>query len=236
VCGGGGAIGFALYRNNISDPDMLWGYMSKELLGPGLIGLMVVCLLAAMQSTASSLLVSSSALFTKTVYEPLKPNRSQRELVLVNRLFVIVILVASVLITLYFQDFLRVFKFSLSIGLVFGPPFWIAIVWRRATAKTIWAAVIYSAVCTAWLGNFGADINLFSQSSYFCQMTDAKKTVVMVGADEADVACGRAASIDQLVEKEINVELRGVFLRPWFVRTPTTPIPQTWVRDGCALV
>lgn len=218
-----GAIGFALYRNDISDPDMLWGYMSRQLLGPGLIGLMVVCLLAAMQSTASSLLVSSSALFTKTIYEPLFPNRPQRELVFVNRFFTVFILAISVLITLYFQDFLRVFKFLLSIGLVFGPPFWMAILWRRATAKSIWTAVLYSAVCTAWLGNFGADIGLFSKSAYFCQLTNPKTIAVSVGATEADVAAGRARTLDQIIHKEIAVEPKGIFFENIVRQNPHEP-------------
>ena len=113
---------------------------------------MVICLLAALQSTASALLVSASAIFTTNIYQPLFPNRTEKEYILVSRITTVVVLLAGVFITLYFQDFLRVFKLMLSIGLVFGPPFWIAIMWRKATPKAIWVAIIYSALFTVLLG------------------------------------------------------------------------------------
>jgi len=218
-----GLIGFALYQNAVSDPDMIWGYMSRQLLGPGLIGLMIVCLLAALQSTVSALLVSASAMFTKTLYEPLRPDCPQKELVLVNRLVTVFVLVVSVLITLYFQDFLRVFKFMLSIGLVFGPPFWIAVLWRRATPKAVWAAILYSALVTVWLGNFGADLPGFSKSNTFCRMTAEKTATVKAGAVQKDVDEGRALSVGQVMEKAIRIEPRGIFFEEIVREIPHDP-------------
>jgi solute:Na+ symporter, SSS family len=206
-----GLVGYALYKNQISDPDMLWGFMSRQLLGPGLIGLMIICLLAALQSTASALLVSASALFTTSFYEPLFPNRSQKEYVLVSRITTVLILVAGILVTLYFQDFLKVFKLMLSIGLIFGPPFWMAIIWRKATAKAVWTAIIYSAVFTVFLGNFGTDFRLVSKSVYFCQMTNEKSVTVKIGAIQEDVENGAASKIGQLIQKEIKIEPKGVY-------------------------
>jgi len=218
-----GLVGYVLYRNQISDPDMLWGYMSRQLLGPGLIGLMVICLLAALQSTASALLVSASALFTKTIYEPLFPNRSQKELVLVSRIVTSLVLLAAVFITLYFQDFLRVFKFMLSIGLVFGPPFWIAIIWRKATPKAVWTAIVYSAVFTALLGNFGADFKPVASSAYFCKTTNEKNLTVMVGANQEDVEQGQATEIGQIIQKEIKIAPKGIFFEQIVREIPDDP-------------
>ena len=218
-----GVLGYALYRNSVSDPDMLWGYMSRQLLGPGLIGLMIICLLAALQSTASALLVSASALFTRTVYEPLFPNRSQKEYILVSRITTVFVLLASVFITLYFQDFLRVFKFTLSIGLVFGPPFWIAIIWRKATAKSVWTAIVYGAVFTVLLGNFGTDFKLFSTSGYFCQTTNEKNVIIMDGATHEDVENGKALEFGQIIQKEIKIEPRGIFFENIVREIPDDP-------------
>jgi solute:Na+ symporter, SSS family len=218
-----GIIGYALYRNSISDPDMLWGYMSRQLLGPGLIGLMVICLLAALQSSASAMLVSSSALFTRTIYEPLFPNRPEKELILVNRIVAAFVLVAAISITLYFQDFLRVFKFMLSIGLIFGPPFWIAIIWRKATAKAVWAAIIYGSIFTVLLGNFGTDFKIFSKSDYFCQKTNERTVMVNAGATEEDVEMGRAANLGQVIKKEMKIESRGVYFENIVREIPDDP-------------
>jgi len=184
---------------------------------------MIICLLAALQSTASALLVSSSALFTTSVYEPLFPNRSQKEYVLVSRITTVLVLIAGVLITLYFQDFLRVFKFMLSVGLVFGPPFWIAIIWRKATPKAIWTSIIYSAIFTVLLGNFGTDIKPFSKSTYFCQMTSERVTTVKIGATEEDVKKGNAVAVGQIIEKDVKIEPRGIFFENIVREIPNDP-------------
>jgi SSS family solute:Na+ symporter len=218
-----GVIGFALYQNNISDPDMIWGYMSRQLLGPGLIGLMIICLLAALQSTASALLVSASALFTKTIYEPLFPKSTEKKRVMVSRITTITVLLISILITLYFQDFLLVFKFMLSIGLVFGPPFWIAIIWRKATPKAVWTSIVYGAVFTVMLGNFGTDIKPFSKSAYFTQMTTERSVMVKGGATEDDVQRGDADQVGQVIEKEVKIEPRGIFFENVVREYPNDP-------------
>jgi Na+/proline symporter len=184
---------------------------------------MIVCLLAALQSTVSALLVSASALFSKTIYEPHFHHRSQKELVLVSRIATTLVLLAGVLITLYFQDFLRVLKFMLSIGLVFGPPFWIAIIWRKATPKAIWTAIVYSSVVTVLLGNFGADIKSFSKSAYFCQKTNEKITAVKIGATEGDVKNGVASSVGQIIRKDIKIEPRGIFFEDIVREIPHDP-------------
>jgi solute:Na+ symporter, SSS family len=217
-----GVIGFALYQNSVSDPDMIWGYMSRQLLGPGLIGLMIICLLAALQSTVSALLVSASALFSKTIYEPFFPKHSQKDLVLVSRIVCVVVLLAGVLISLYFQDFLLIFKFMLSIGLVFGPPFWIAIIWRKATSKAIWVTVIYSSIFTVMLGNFGADIKPISKSAYFCRMTNEKMITVFTGVAE-DVEDRTESTSGESIEKTVKIEPRGIFFENIIREHPNDP-------------
>ena len=69
-----GMLCFALYGREIQDSDLVWGHATRDLLGGlgfGLVGLMIACLLAALQSTASTLMISSSSLFTKNVDGPL---------------------------------------------------------------------------------------------------------------------------------------------------------------------
>ena len=49
-----GLIALGLYAGEIHDPDLVWGYMSRDLLLPGAIGLMLVGILAANMSTLDS--------------------------------------------------------------------------------------------------------------------------------------------------------------------------------------
>jgi len=51
-------LALVLYGNTMTNPDLIWGHMVKDLLGPlglGLVGLMVVCMLGALMSTADTL-------------------------------------------------------------------------------------------------------------------------------------------------------------------------------------
>ncbi|MBN2288637.1 MAG: sodium:solute symporter family protein, partial [Candidatus Glassbacteria bacterium] len=66
-----GVLGFALYASEVSDPDMIWGYTTRQLLAPGLVGLMIAAMLAAIMSSADAFMVSGSALFTMNIYRPL---------------------------------------------------------------------------------------------------------------------------------------------------------------------
>ncbi|MGB6866271.1 MAG: hypothetical protein WBE11_11315 [Candidatus Aminicenantaceae bacterium] len=74
-----GLIAIGLYAGMIYDPDLIWGFMTKDLLIPGAIGLMLVGILAANMSRLDASAVSYSALFIKNLYEPFRPKRLRRK-------------------------------------------------------------------------------------------------------------------------------------------------------------
>jgi SSS family solute:Na+ symporter len=66
-------LALVAYGEAIGDPNLLWGFMVKNLLAPlgfGLVGLMVVCMLGALMSTADTLMLTSSAMLTHNLYQP----------------------------------------------------------------------------------------------------------------------------------------------------------------------
>jgi SSS family solute:Na+ symporter len=218
-----GLVGFALYGSKISDPDMVWGYMSKQLLGPGLIGLMAVSLLAAFQSTSSACLVSLSALFTKSLYVPSIPEDNGKNNILVGRIAIALGLLVSILFALYFHDFLLVFKLFLSMGLVFGPVFFLGILWRKCSVKAAWTSVIFSAIFIVFLGNFGSSIKPLARIEFLTQMTEAQVVVIRDGAVKEDVDAGRATHVGEQIEKEITYPSTGIFFEEVVRENPTDP-------------
>ena len=86
-----GLAAAALYvREEVADIDHVYGLMAHRLLptvAPGLIGLFIASMLAAVMSSCDAFMVVSSALFTENVYKRfLRPDASERHYVFVGRL------------------------------------------------------------------------------------------------------------------------------------------------------
>ncbi len=73
-----GLIAVGLYAGQLHDPDLIWGYMTKQLLGPGFIGIMIIGVLAANMSSLDAQSVALSALFVHQVYKPAVKKKSER--------------------------------------------------------------------------------------------------------------------------------------------------------------
>jgi hypothetical protein len=106
---------------------------------------MIACLLAALQSTASTLMISSSSLFTKNVYGPLRPGRSERHYVLVGRVAGALVLLAAALLSTAFGSILDMLKFMWEFNAIIAASFWCGIKWRRATRQGAWASILVAA-------------------------------------------------------------------------------------------
>jgi SSS family solute:Na+ symporter len=96
-----GMIGWALHQKGVIqlppkivagqvvgpiDGDQVFPTLVKLLLPPGIRGLIVACLLAALMSSLASLFNSSASLFTVDVYSKLRPGQSEQHLLLVGRI------------------------------------------------------------------------------------------------------------------------------------------------------
>ncbi len=140
-----GMLCFALYGRDIQNSDLVWGHATRDLLGGlgfGLVGLMIACLLAALQSTASTLMISSSSLFTKNVYQSLRPGRGEAHYVLVGRLAGAMVLLAAALLCTSFYSILEMLKFIWEFNAIIAASFWCGLKWRRATRQGAWASIL----------------------------------------------------------------------------------------------
>ncbi len=79
------------------DGDRVFPTLVTQLLPPGLRGLVIAGLLAALMSSLSSLFNSSAALFTVDIYQKLKKGASEKELVYVGKLATTVVVICGLI-------------------------------------------------------------------------------------------------------------------------------------------
>lgn len=135
---------FALYGRELRNSDLVWGHATQDLLGEldlGLVGLMIACMMAALQSTASTLMMSSSALLTNNVYAPLVPRRTERHYILAGRVSGALFLIVAALLSTAFNNILEMLKFLWEFNAVVAATFWCGLKWRRANRQGAWASI-----------------------------------------------------------------------------------------------
>lgn len=94
-----GMIAYALAQSgrlDLGTPDMAFPALVRALLPPGLRGLVVGGLLAALMSSLSSLFNSCSTLFTVDIYRKLRPDAPQATLVRVGRIATAIVVVLGI--------------------------------------------------------------------------------------------------------------------------------------------
>jgi SSS family solute:Na+ symporter len=140
-------IALALFADNpelVDDPQKTWGVASRELLGPGLTGLMLACLLAALMSSADAYMIVGSALVVRNIYAPyINPHASEREYVLLGRITGSLVIGGAVAISLSKMDVFEQLKLTWVFPVLFAAPFWIGMYWRRATTTAAWCTVAF---------------------------------------------------------------------------------------------
>jgi Na+/proline symporter len=143
-----GLIAIALFSgpNTLADPDAVWGTMSRQLLGPGLLGLMLAGVLAANMSTVASQAMAVSGLFAHNVYRTFRGKATDHDLVRAGRLTLVVILILGVLVSTQLSDVYTVLQFAMTINVPFGAAILLMFFWRKLTIASVWIAVLGSAL------------------------------------------------------------------------------------------
>ena len=186
-------VAVALYAGSAElagDPDKTWGVASRELLGPGLTGLMLACLLAALMSSVDAYMIVGSALFVRNIYAAyINPNATEKEYVRVARLISVVIVGGAVIISLSIMDVFAQLQLTWVFGVLFAAPFWIGMYWRRGTTAGAWATVGFCLFAFFLIPAIApAVIPGLRTNEYFLNTNQIKRTVVTRPAAPADVA------------------------------------------------
>ena len=218
-----GLIAIGLYAGNLHDPDLIWGVMTRDLLPPGAIGLMLVGVLAANMSTLDASAVSHAALFIRNLYKPLVPDRSDRHYLMVGRAVIAVTLAGAILVAMTAENLLELFQYIISVPAIFGASIWLGFVWRRVTKwAVIWQVAIcillYAAIPTAFPRIDAARLN-----PAWLLETAPREVSSTAPATHDDVAAGRAARAGELVNRTQTMPPVGVFFEKVVPSDPENP-------------
>ena len=143
-----GLIARALYPQEMAaDSNAAFPLLVVRLMPPGLVGLMIAAMLAALMSSLSAVFNSSSTIFTMDFYRHLRPKAGERELVNVGRAAT-VIMVALGLLWIPFMKHIssQLWIYLQSVQAYIAPPiaavFLIGVLWKRANGSGALAALL----------------------------------------------------------------------------------------------
>jgi len=206
-----GLLAIGLYAGELNDPDLIWGYMTKQLLGPGFIGIMMIGVLAANMSSLEMQSVSLAALFLHQIYKPLAPNRSERHYLVVSRIVIFFILLGGICMALYVKSLLEIFKYFISIPAIFGAAIWLGFTWRRVSAKAVTIQIMVSFLLIVIIPNAFTAWDATRSYEPFLQQTRERQITVTTKALQVDVAAGLAREVGAAITKTRVVPPYPVF-------------------------
>ncbi|MBD1382380.1 sodium/proline symporter PutP [Metabacillus arenae] len=133
----------------LADPETVFIMFSNVLFHPLISGFLLAAILAAIMSTISSQLLVTSSALTEDFYKTfVKRNASNKELVLVGRLAVLLVAVVAVLLSLTPNDtILGLVGYAWAgFGSAFGPAILLSLYWKRMTRWGALAGMIVGAI------------------------------------------------------------------------------------------
>lgn len=138
-----GILCYVLYPH-LSNPDEAYLTLVTRLFPPGMRGLIIVVLIAALVGNIGSSLNSVSTVFTMDIYiKKYKPQATNGEIIRIGRMITIVSAVVSVLVTLAIDNIkgLNLFDVFQSVLGFLAPPMSVAflfgVLWKRTSARAI---------------------------------------------------------------------------------------------------
>ncbi|MCH7989463.1 MAG: hypothetical protein IID46_10010 [Planctomycetes bacterium] len=199
--------------------DELFGRAAYEILptiAPGLVGLLLASLLAAVMSSSDAQMVVSSGLFTENIYKRfLVRNKSQRHYLMVGRLAGLVIVMAALFLQATFTDVIDVLKVIIKTPAAIGISLWIGIVWRGWTPMAVWLSTISSVATWAFVAYRPDLLDTWLPETLFNSQGNMFDVWQMVAYLSAGIVSGMVASF--LTPRTPREKLDNFFL---LIHTP----------------
>ena len=174
-----GLIAYAMTKSgqlSYDSSDQVFPTLVRELLPSGMRGLVAGGLLAALMSSLSSVFNSCSTLFTMDIYKKLKPNASEKKLVVVGRIATGIIVISGIL----WIPLMKVvssgglYQYLQSVQAYIAPPiaavFLLGIFWNRINARGALAALVGG--FSAGMFRLALEINKANLSGFLYDFAD----------------------------------------------------------------
>ena len=218
-----GLLAIALFSGQLHDPDLIWGVMTRKLLFPGAIGVMLAGVMASKMSSLAAGSVSYSALFLRNVYQPLATRKSEAHYMQVGRVIIVLTLIGGVVVALLVNNLLELFKYFISIPAIFGASVWLGFIWRRLTRRAVIIQVFACFTIYALIPNLFQSLEWSKRNPTFLLETKPRIVTISTGALKEDIASGRARIIGQSIDKTRRLEPQGVFFDQVVRINPSDP-------------
>jgi len=131
-------------------PDLIFSYVTVDLLPPAIGGIVIVGLLAALMTGADSFILQGSSNITQDLYFRLiNPKATGRQMMFVARLSVVIVSLLALIVAYFMTDIISVYQWALRLSatmIVF--PFLAVMFWRKTTAKGIVTSMILAGIVT----------------------------------------------------------------------------------------
>lgn len=134
-------------------PDMLFSYLTVELLPPALGGIVLIGLLSALMTGADSFILQGSSNLAEDFYRRLiNPQATEPQKMAAARISVVIISVLSLMVAYLMTDIISAYQWALRLSTTtLVIPFLAVMFWPRATARGCAAAMILAIIVTiAW--------------------------------------------------------------------------------------
>jgi len=213
-----GLLGLALFGPGLSDPDQVWGMLTKALLPVGLIGVMIIGILGGKLALLGAQSVVMAGLVVKNIYEPLFPGKSEKHYMVVARLTVPVALLLGIGIGLYLNSVIALLKFAIVFLVIWGVPITMIFLWRRLTETAVRVQVFATLFLVAVVPWTVPNIPALARSAALTQMTRERVVTVTAAATADDVTAGRATAVGQSVTRTQRIEPVSVYFEEGVVR------------------
>jgi len=157
-----GLAGIAYFADNpLENPETVFITLSQQLFNPWVAGVITAAILSAIMSTIDSQLLVSSSVISEDFYRVfVRPDASEKELLMVSRAAVIAIaLLAMVIASDRESRVLDLVSYAWAgFGAAFGPVIVFSLFWRKMTAAAAIAGMVIGAVTVVVWSNLSGGL------------------------------------------------------------------------------
>ncbi|ALH94227.1 sodium/proline symporter PutP [Acinetobacter equi] len=217
LCLGGavaaGFVGIAFFQQHPelasvvnANPETVFMELTKILFNPWIAGIVLAAILAAVMSTLSCQLLVCSSTLTEDFYKTfLRKNASQRELVWVGRLMVLLIAILAIwLASNPNSKVLGLVAYAWAgFGAAFGPLIILSLFWKRMTLNGAIVGMIVGAVVVIIWKNFLGDTGLYEIVPGFILSFISIVVVSLLDKQPTQDIADRFEQADKLYKKQI---------------------------------